>query len=63
MSRKQIEVFENDYETLMLRAGEPNKICFVVRELINLSDACAKDLKKRDDWTQPTLDQAMPSAH
>lgn len=53
MPRKQIEVFENDYQTLLLRAGEPNKICFVVRELINLSNECAKDVAKLKAWNQP----------
>lgn len=48
--RKPVDVFEQDYETLLLRAGDPNKICFVVRELINLSDACAKDLRKQAAW-------------
>jgi len=50
--RKTIDVFDNDYETLLLRAGEPNKIAFVVRELINLSDACKADLTKQAAWLQ-----------
>ncbi|MBA7645706.1 hypothetical protein ES703_53464 [subsurface metagenome] len=61
--RKAIDVFDNDYETLLMRAGEPNKIAFVVRELITLSDACAADIKKQAAFCQPSLDDAMPSTH
>ena len=54
MTRKQIEVFEKDYETLLLRAGSPNKIAFVVKNLIDLSNACGDDLVKLKKWMEAT---------
>ena len=36
MANKQIEIFEHDYDQLMIRAGHPDKIKYVVKHLMAL---------------------------
>ena len=60
MSRKTIEVFESDYDTLLLRAGEPNKIAFVVQNLIKLSNACKDDLLRLKTWLEAAEEGTTP---
>jgi len=48
--RKTVEVTEHDYDRLMMRAGDPTKIKFVITNLLNLSDLAAKEIRKYDEW-------------
>ena len=56
MSRKKIEVFESDYDKLSMRAGSPEKIAYVVKNLLSLYDACASDLAKLKAWIKAVED-------
>jgi len=47
---KTVEVTEQDYDRLMMRAGHPDKIKFVVTNLLDLSDLAAKEIRKYDEW-------------
>jgi len=49
---KTVEVTDHDYDRLMERAGNPYKINFVVKALLDLSDLAAKDLRKYDEWSK-----------
>lgn len=56
MAYKQTELFEKDYDTLLLRAGGSDKIKYVVRALIALSNQAATDLRKWDAWRKAVED-------
>ena len=47
---KKVEVSDSDYDRLMMRAGHPDKIKFVVKNLLDLSDLAAKEIRKYDEW-------------
>lgn len=49
---KTVTVTEQDYDRLMMRAGHPDKIRFVVKNLLDLSDLAAADIRKYDEWSK-----------
>lgn len=50
MNRIQIEVFEQDYEKLLMRAGYHKDIPFVIKNLIALSDAAKNSITGLKDY-------------
>lgn len=49
---KTVVVSERDYDRLMMRAGNPDKIKFVVKNLLDLSDLAAEEIRKWDKWSK-----------
>jgi hypothetical protein len=53
---KEIRVSDHDYDRLKLRAGSDVNIKFVVKNLLDLSDMAAKDIRKFDAWRKAVAD-------
>jgi len=49
---KTVDVTDQDYDRLMMRAGHQNKIRFVIKSLLDLSDLAAKEIRKYDEWSK-----------
>jgi len=49
---KTVEVTDRDYDRLMMRAGHPDKIKFIIKALLDLSDQAASDLRKLETWSK-----------
>jgi len=47
---KKITVSDHDYDRLRMRAGGEDKIKFVVKNLLDLSDLAALDVRRYDEW-------------
>ena len=60
MVRKTVEVFEKDYDALLIRAGEPNKIAFVVRNLLEFGEKIHADHQKLKAWQDKCKQPQLP---
>jgi hypothetical protein len=52
MTRKTIDITERDYDRLIMRAGHPDKIKFIITNLLDLSDQAAQDIRKWAAWVK-----------